>query len=122
MLFKYRRDYEKTVMGFLSYLPDFKNLDNLRQEMRLYNNPDNQFEVYLFSKSQQSDYLGIIGIQHAAKFVVVRYIALAPDLRNQHYEAILMQELQNTFPGERITAVPDYTYLLQYLEPDQSND
>ncbi|MCI1289979.1 MAG: reductase [Lactobacillus sp.] len=121
MLFKYRQDYEKTVMGFLSYLPYFKNLDNLRQEMRLYNNADNQFEIYLFSKSQQSDYLGIIGIQHEAKFVVVRYIALAPDIRNQHYEAILMRELQNTFPQESITAVPDYTYLLKYLQSDQSH-
>ncbi|MCH3904250.1 MAG: reductase [Lactobacillus sp.] len=121
MLFKYRQDYEKTVMGFLSYLPDFKNLNNLRQEMKLYNNPDNHFEIYLFSKSQQSDYLGIIGLQHEPKFVVVRYIALAPDIRNQHYEKILMQELQNTFPQENITAVPDYTYLLKYLRSDQTN-
>lgn len=122
MLFKYRHDYEKTVMGFLSYLPDFKNLANLRQEMALYNDPKNHFEIYLFSKSQQSDYLGVISLEVEDKFVVVRYIALAPDIRNQHYEAILMQELQDTFPGKNISALPDCSYLLQYLHASNKDE
>ena len=29
MLIQYKKDYEKTAMGLLSYLPDFKNIENL---------------------------------------------------------------------------------------------
>ena len=36
MISKYKKDYEKTVMGYLSYLPDFKNIKNLQEEMKLY--------------------------------------------------------------------------------------
>ena len=47
MISKYKKDYEKTVMGYLSYLPDFKNIKNLQEEMKLYTSDSNQFEVLI---------------------------------------------------------------------------
>ena len=50
MISKYKKDYEKTVMGYLSYLPDFKNIKNLQEEMKLYTSDSNQFEVLIYHK------------------------------------------------------------------------
>lgn len=50
MISKYKKDYEKTVMGYLSYLPDFKNIKNLQEEMKLYTSDSNQFEVLIYKQ------------------------------------------------------------------------
>ena len=50
MISKYKKDYEKTVMGYLSYLPDFKNIKNLQEEMKLYTSDSNQFEVLIYKE------------------------------------------------------------------------
>ncbi len=47
MLVPYKKDYEKVAMGLLSYLPDFKNLQNLKEEMQLYaEEPAHQLYLY----------------------------------------------------------------------------
>lgn len=45
MLIQYKKDYEKTAMGLLSYLPDFKNIENLKEEISL-NQEDNDFVLF----------------------------------------------------------------------------
>ncbi len=35
MLIQYKKDYEKIAMGLLSYLPDFKNIENLKRLIRM---------------------------------------------------------------------------------------
>ena len=40
MLAEYKKDNEKTAMGLLSYLPDFKNLQNLQEEIQLNRDSD----------------------------------------------------------------------------------
>ncbi len=37
-------------MGYLSYLPDFKNIKNLQEEMKLYTSDSNQFEVLIYKE------------------------------------------------------------------------
>lgn len=66
MISKYKKDYEKTVMGYLSYLSDFKNIKNLQEEMKLYTSDSNQFEVLIYQ--QKGNARGIIGIQEEKRF------------------------------------------------------
>lgn len=40
MLYKYKNNYEKIVMGYLSYFDEFKILKNLLAEIKLYNESD----------------------------------------------------------------------------------
>lgn len=115
MLSKYRKDYEKTVMGYLSYLDDFKNLENLKEEMQLYTDPeDDQFNVLIYNGSHQ-DPRGIIGVQSAPGSVVIRYLSLDPSYRNDETRQTIMKELKQYYPDKNITALPDYTYLLKFL-------
>ena len=46
MLYKYKNNYEKIVMGYLSYFDEFKILKNLLAEIKLYNESD-IYTVYL---------------------------------------------------------------------------
>jgi riboflavin biosynthesis RibT protein len=116
MLIKYKKEYEKTVMGLLSLMPDFKNLQNLREEMALYNNQDSSFQVFLYSEERQSDIVGAVGLNVSDQVVAIRYLVLAPGSRTEENERNFVLELQDYFDKQAITALPAYVYLLQYLD------
>lgn len=114
MLVQYKKDYEKTAMGLLSYLPDFKNLANLKDEMKLIQN-DNEFGLFLF-RNKASNIVGVIGIQYADPFIVIRYISLAPGFREEKYKKEILRELLESNPKKRLAALPEYTYLLKMVK------
>lgn len=113
MLIKYNKNYEKTAMGLLSYLPDFKNLANLQEEMKL-NQKNAEFQLYLY-RQENSNIIGVLGTQKDDPFVVIRYLSLAPGFREEKYQKRIMTALKDAAGTDRITAVPDYTYLLKWL-------
>ncbi len=113
MLIEYRKDYEKIAMGLLSYLPDFKNLHNLREEIKL-NESNNDFELYLFRNSE-SNIIAVLGTQNDGDFIIIRYLSLAPGFREEKYEGKILHELKDNNPKKRITSTPECTYLLKYL-------
>lgn len=114
MLIQYKKDYEKIAMGLLSYLPDFSNLNNVREEIKLNQETDNDFQLYLF-RNQEGNMVGVLGTQVDRHFVVIRYLSLAPGFREEKYERRILKELREDFPQQRITAVPDYSYLIKLL-------
>lgn len=110
-------------MGYLSYLDDFKNLENLKEEMQLYTTSDKgneQFEVLLFSGKHQ-DIRGIIGLQLVPSCIVIRYLSLDPSYRNEETRRTIMKELRQYYPKQEITTLPDYTYLLPFLRSEDDN-
>ncbi|GFZ26972.1 reductase [Lactobacillus corticis] len=113
MLIPYKQDLEKTVMGLLSYLPDLKNIDNLKSEMALING-NNDFELYVYQASDGNK-VGVIGVQTSDQFVVIRYLSLLPAYRDDKHRQIVVNELEQEKNGLRISAVPDYTYLLKFV-------
>lgn len=113
MLIDYKKDNEKVAMGLLSYLPDFKNLENLKEEIKLNQNND-EFKLYLY-RDDDNNINGVIGTQIINNFVIIRYLSLAPGFREKKYEQKILHDLKNNFPKMRITAVPEYTYLIKDL-------
>lgn len=113
MLIECKNDKEKVAMGLLSYLPDFKNLENLKDEIQL-NKDSDEFCLYLYRK-KAPNFIGVIGTQYDDRFIVIRYISFAPDYRKQKYEAQAVRELALSNPKKKITAVPEYIYLIKYL-------
>ena len=114
MLIQYKKDYEKTAMGLLSYLPDFKNIKNLNEEISL-NQEDNDFMLYLY-RNEQNNIVGVLGTQISDQFVVIRYLSLAPGFREIKYEKDILNELKNEYPKKRVTVVPEYTNLIKTVE------
>lgn len=111
MLVPYKKDYEKVAMGLLSYLPDFKNLRNLKEEMQLYaEDPANQ--LYLYRDEDQN----IVGL---AGCLVLRYLSLAPGFRDDEHFSEIMRELAQEAGKQKVMRVPEYTYLMKYLNNDE---
>ena len=90
-------------MGYLSYLPDFKNIKNLQEEMKLYTSDSNQFEVLIYK--QKGNARGIIGIQEEKDFIIIRYLSL-----------------KHLYPDKMITTLPDWAFLLSYLKEDKTDE
>lgn len=120
MISKYKKDYEKTVMGYLSYLPDFKNIKNLQEEMKLYTSDSNQFEVLIYK--EKGNARGIIGIQEEKNFIIIRYLSLDPTMRDSETKRLVMKELKHLYPDKMITALPDWAFLLSYLKEDKTDE
>lgn len=116
MLSKFKKDNEKIAMGFLSYLPDFKNLQNLKDEMKLYE-PDSEFVMYMF-KLTNSNIIGVLSLQKGKGYVLIRYISLAPGYRSEKYIKKLLEDVINEYPNDILMTLPQYTYLLKLLKND----
>lgn len=114
MLIECKNDKEKVAMGLLSYLPDFKNLANLKDEIRL-NKNSKEFRLFLY-RDHNPNFVGVIGTQWDEQFIVIRYISLAPDYRKKKYEEQAICELAAGNPQKKITTVPEYVYLMNYLK------
>ncbi|MDF7638867.1 reductase [Lactobacillus sp. ESL0791] len=117
MLTECKNDREKTAMGLLSYLPDFKNLTNLKDEIKL-NRESPEFQLYLYS-NEKGNCVGVIGTQDNDRFIVIRYISMAPGYRNDAAKAAAVRELASDYPKKKVTAVPEYTYLLRFIKKDE---
>lgn len=120
MLVECKNDKEKVAMGLLSYLPDFKNLDNLKDEIQLNKNSD-EFQLYLY-RAKNPNFVGVVGTQWNNQFIVIRYLSLAPDYRGEKYEAQIVRELAANNPQKKITAVPEYINLIKYLAQNKNHE
>ena len=70
MLIQCKKDKEKVAMSLLSYLPDFKNLDNLRDEIKLNKNSE-EFRLFLY-RDDDPNFVGVMGTQWDNEFIVVQ--------------------------------------------------
>ncbi|MGX4644988.1 MULTISPECIES: reductase [Holzapfeliella] len=118
MLIKYKNDYEKIAMGFLSYLDDLKSVENLKEEMKLYQSKS-EFVLYLY-KEKTNDFIGVLGVQEGAGFVMVRYVSLSPNYRYTPYINDMLSELQYTYPKDLIIGTPENAKLIQNFEESRS--
>lgn len=96
MLSKYSDENKKIVMGFLSYIGDLKDLDNLEQELELYSEDENR-QLYLW-KSNMEDYSGIVALSFSKNTVFVEYISLNPSYRSQSNVFKIFDDIQQRFP------------------------
>ncbi|WP_119326807.1 RibT protein [Companilactobacillus musae] len=98
MLNKYSDENKKIAMGFLSYISDLKDLDNLEQELNLYSEDENR-QLYLW-KSNLEDYSGIVALSFSKKTVFVEYISLNPSYRSQSNIFKIFDDIQQKFPDQ----------------------
>ena len=114
LLIKYKKVFEKTAMGLLSYLPDFKNLKNLQDEMKLYDIDDSK-ELYLY-QDDEHNIVGIVGVELCSEYIVLCYLSLAPGFRDDKHQGQIMNELAKESSKRKIMTVPEYTSLMKYLK------
>lgn len=110
MLVKYKSSYEKVAMGLLSFIPDLKDLTNLTNEMALYQK-DEDHVLYLW-KNQANDFSGVVGVEVADKYIVVRQISLIPSERGEGHAMEVLDELHKLYAKHTMMGSFDTTKLV----------
>ena len=83
-------------MGFLSYIPELKDMSNLEKELALYDEDENR-QLYLW-KSNVEDYSGIVALSFSDKTVFIEYISLTPSYRSQTNTFKIFDDIKRKFP------------------------
>ena len=103
MLIKYSPDYQKIAMGFMSYIPELKDLDHLRMELKLYTT-DSRHQLLLYNNNG-GNFAGVIAVEiqnQQNQIVMVRYLSLSPAERSTNNIYQLLDEIQAYYPQAKI--------------------
>ena len=117
MLVKYKQDYEKIALGLLSFTPDLKKFDRLAAELKNYTS-DDQLALYLW-RTEQGDFVGIVGIEIQSTYILLRHLAFTPDYRNQENAFAVLDALTQHYKGKRLMAPVNMTEIVSAWERHQ---
>lgn len=101
MLTKYKHDYAKIAMGFLSFVPDLKDMDHLQTELRLYTE-DPTHVLYLYRENRDADFEGVVGVESANEFVMLRHLSLSPSARDTATKFAALSDLVALYPQQKL--------------------
>ena len=112
MLVPYIGRYEKIVMGLLSYIPEFKEFSELKEEMDKIN--QEQRKIYLWKEADSDNIIGLVGFdQHDdTDTLVVRYLSINPSFREEGLTYDLLTALKKEFPVYSLTGVISLSTIL----------
>ncbi|MED0715913.1 GNAT family N-acetyltransferase [Aeribacillus sp. FSL K6-2848] len=80
MLVRYKKAFEKIAMGLLSFMPSEKDLKQLQQTMKTYENDEN-WQLFLW---KEEDVIGVIGVELKDKGIVeIQHICVNPSHRHE---------------------------------------
>ncbi len=121
MLTKYKNDYAKIAMGFLSFIPDLKDIDHLKTELTLYTT-DNSHQLYLYREVAGGDFEGVVGIEMGTDFVMVRHLSLSPAVRSAATNFAVLNDLTKLYPDQKLMGTMETAPLIaafsQYRKED----
>lgn len=112
MLVPYIGRYEKIVMGLLSYIPEFKEFSELKEEMDKIN--QHERKIYLWKDADSDNIIGLVGFdQHDdTDTLVVRYLSINPSFREEGRTYDLLTALKKEFPVYSLTGVISLSTIL----------
>jgi len=112
MLVPYIGRYEKIVMGLLSYIPEFKEFSELKEEMDKINQQERK--IFLWKEANSDNIIGLVGFdQHDdTDTLVVRYLSINPSFREEGLTYDLLTALKKEFPVYSLTGVISLSTIL----------
>ncbi|MFD1392085.1 N-acetyltransferase [Lacticaseibacillus jixianensis] len=111
MLTKYKNDYAKIAMGFLSFIPDLKDIDHLRTELTLYT-ADNSHALFLYREAPGEDFEGVVGVELGQDYVMVRHLSLSPAVRSDETKFTVLRDLCAQYPDKKLMGTMDNASLI----------
>lgn len=112
MLVPYIGRYEKIVMGLLSYIPEFKEFSELKEEMDKINQQERK--IYLWKEADSDNIIGLVGFNQYddTDTLVVRYLSINPSFREEGLTYDLLTALKKEFPVYSLTGVISLSTIL----------
>ena len=101
MLINYKNDYEKIMMGLLSFIPDLKDVSRLKSEIEWYEADGNR-QLYLWRSEESTDIIAVVGVEISEEMVLLRHISINPSYRKEGISYQIINELEKKAPDKKI--------------------
>jgi len=103
MLVQYNDDYEKIVMGLLSYIADLKEPSRIAKELEWYETNENR-QLYLWQSEETENLIGVAGVEIEEDLALLRHISIDPSFRNEGLTYKILDALSKQYPERKIAS------------------
>ncbi|WP_295731602.1 reductase [uncultured Limosilactobacillus sp.] len=100
MLVNYRRDYEKIVMGLLSFIPDLREYNRLDDEINWGNEHPRQ--IVLWKNTNIDQFSGVAIIENGDDYILLRRMSFTPSERSGRNMYLFLKAIANEAPEKQI--------------------
>jgi len=100
MLIRYKKSFEKIAMGLMSFMPTEKDIKQLQQSMRMYEE-DKSNQLFLWKKE---DIIGLIGVKIGDDNLVIQHISVSPSHRNEGIGKQMVATLRDMYKDKRFVS------------------
>lgn len=110
MLIRFKKSFEKIAMGLLSFMPTEKDIKQLQQTMKEYEENED-WRLYLWKEEEVIT--GIVGVQVKVDSIVIQHISVNPSHRSEGIGQKMVKELHSLFEGKKVEATEHTSSFLQ---------
>ncbi|TDL34689.1 N-acetyltransferase [Jeotgalibacillus sp. S-D1] len=96
MLIRYKKSFEKIAMGLMSFMPTEKDIKQLQQSMKMYEE-DKSNQLFLW---KDEDIIGLAGVKIGEDSILVQHISVSPSHRNEGIGKIMISTLRDMYPDK----------------------
>ncbi|WP_283582770.1 reductase [Limosilactobacillus difficilis] len=100
MLKSYRKDYQKIVMGILSFVPQLHDVERVRDEIAW--SLQQGYHIYLWHNADEDHFTGVAIIQEGDNYVLVRWLSFTPSERSGRNVYGMLTAIAQLFPRKRV--------------------
>ncbi|AOA00021.1 N-acetyltransferase [Carnobacterium divergens] len=119
MLINYKNDYEKIMMGLLSFIPDLKDVSRLKSEIEWYEADGNR-QLYLWRSEESTDIIAVVGVEISEEMVLLRHISINPSYRKEGISYQIINELEKKAPDKKIIGTLETAPIVAKWEQQRS--
>ncbi|WP_010172994.1 GNAT family N-acetyltransferase [Bacillus coahuilensis] len=99
MLIRYKKAFEKIAMGLLSFMPTEKDIKQLQQTMKNYED-DQSWRLYLWK--QEEDIIGLAGVVVKEDKIEIQHICVNPSYRHEGIGTKIVRALNELYVDSTI--------------------
>ncbi|WP_295746470.1 reductase [uncultured Limosilactobacillus sp.] len=100
MLVRYHKDYQKIVMGLLSFIPSLNNVKRLHDEI-FWSTADDQ-PIFLWQTPDGGHFIGVVILEVKDDYVLVRRLSFTPSERTGRNIYSLLDAVAARYPDKRV--------------------
>lgn len=100
MLVNYRKDYQKIVMGLLSFIPDLNEYDRLDEEIEWGTEPPRQ--IILWKNTNIDQFSGVVIIESGEDYILIRRMSFTPSERSGRNMYLFLSAIAEREPAKRV--------------------
>lgn len=100
MLITYQKNFQKIVMGLLSFENDLQDYDRLKEEVKWGQQPG--YQIFLWKKESLDQFIAVMIVQVGVDYVLLRRISFSPSERSGREMYRFISAVADKYPQKRM--------------------